>query len=188
MSRGLDLDLGHGQSCPRQTLAELYRAEASFAWRCLARFGIPERDRADLTQEVFIVAQRKLHTLDPEASARSWVHGICRRVAAGHRRRAFFTRETSDESIEAHVDERPGPHAEAERASAKRRLARILDTLSLDQREVFVMFEIDGLEAPVIAETIGCPVGTVHSRLYAARRRFELELERLRRAEARRLA
>jgi len=38
---------------------------------------------------------------------------------------------------------------------------------------VFVMFEIDGLSCDEIAATIGVPVGTVYSRLHAARRDFQ---------------
>lgn len=169
-------------------LDRLYRQEAGHVWQTLARFGIPERDRKDLTQEVFIVAHRKLGSLRAEASARAWLYGISRRVAAAHRRRAWFRRETASEISEALPDPAASPEEQARLSHARRQLERILSKMKLDQRAVFVMYEIDRLDAPTIASQIGCPVPTVHSRLAAARKRFEREVARLETIEERSLS
>jgi RNA polymerase sigma-70 factor, ECF subfamily len=52
--------------------------------------------------------------------------------------------------------------------------------MSLDKRAVFVMFEIDAMGCAEIASTLELPLGTVHSRLHAARREFERVLSRRR--------
>ncbi len=49
----------------------------------------------------------------------------------------------------------------------------MLDELDLERRAVFVMYEIDELPCEQIAAMIGVPVGTVHSRLHAARKEFQ---------------
>ena len=56
---------------------------------------------------------------------------------------------------------------EARRAAAL--LEAILSTLPIEQRAVFVMFEIDEMTCQEIADVTGSPLGTVYSRLRAAR-------------------
>ena len=71
---------------------------------------------------------------------------------------------------------------------AKERLQQILDALKPDQRAVFVMFEIDEMSCESISNQTGIPLGTVFSRLRAARKSFERELKRWQAQEARRSA
>jgi RNA polymerase sigma-70 factor (ECF subfamily) len=61
---------------------------------------------------------------------------------------------------------------------ARIELDALLDELDLDKRAVLVMYEIDRLECKEIAEVLGVPVGTVHSRLDAARNAFQKALAR----------
>jgi RNA polymerase sigma-70 factor (ECF subfamily) len=49
----------------------------------------------------------------------------------------------------------------------------VLGQLVLEQRAVFVMYEIEALPCAEIAEILGVPIGTVYSRLHAARKRIE---------------
>ena len=51
--------------------------------------------------------------------------------------------------------------------------AEILDLMDLEKRSLFVMFEIDEMPCEEIAELLGVPVGTVHSRLHSARHEFK---------------
>lgn len=53
-----------------------------------------------------------------------------------------------------------------------------LETLSDDQREVFVLARVEQMSAPEIAGVVGIPLNTVYSRLRAARLAFEAEVER----------
>jgi RNA polymerase sigma-70 factor (ECF subfamily) len=50
--------------------------------------------------------------------------------------------------------------------------------MDLDKRAVFVMFEIDELPSEEIATTLGVPIGTVWSRLSAARKQFQAAIAR----------
>ena len=57
----------------------------------------------------------------------------------------------------------------------------MLDGLDLEKRAVFVMFELEQMPCAEIAELTGLPVGTVHSRLHAARQQFAEAAARFRR-------
>jgi RNA polymerase sigma-70 factor, ECF subfamily len=50
--------------------------------------------------------------------------------------------------------------------------------MDLEKRAIFVMFELDEMPCESIAEILGVLVGTVHSRLHAARKDFQAALKR----------
>jgi RNA polymerase sigma-70 factor (ECF subfamily) len=83
-----------------------------------------------------------------------------------------------------------GPSATPEQELAdnqsRQRLEALLDELDLDRRAVFVMFEIDGMPCEEIAQLLGVPVGTVYSRLHAARKEFQRALVRMQARDAHR--
>lgn len=165
----------------RPSVDQIHEHHADFVWRTLQRLGVRDSDLEDALQEVFIVVHRKLHTFDGSARLTTWLYGIALRVAAAHRRRAHLRWEqpmAAPEEAAIDTDEQDPERAYLLRES-RQRLSQVLDSLSLDKRAVFVMFEIEGLTAIEIAEIVGVPVGTVHSRLSAARADFARAAERL---------
>ncbi len=158
----------------RLDATEVFREHSDFVWATLQRLGIPEADLEDTLQEVFLVVHRRLDTFDGSSMMTTWLYGICRRVAAGHRRRGYRRHELpADEADETASTEGDSPEHQAAAAQARRRLDAILDAMDLDRRAVFVMFELDGMSCPDIAAVVGVPVGTVYSRIHAARAEFE---------------
>jgi RNA polymerase sigma-70 factor (ECF subfamily) len=169
-------------------LIGIYNSQKDLVWLTLQRMGIRLPDLEDVFQDVFVIAHRRLHTYNPDAKLSAWLYGICLRSVAAHRRRAFRRRERAD-GMEASVA-RPGTehwHAQIEAPDERvRQLERqatlndLLDTLDPDHRLVVVMFEVEDQSCAYIAELIGVPVGTVHSRLHTARRKLARAAVRLR--------
>lgn len=165
----------------------VHDAHANFVWSSLQRLGVREADLDDVFQEVFIVVHKRLHTYDRSSQLTTWLYGICMRVAAAHRRRAWFRRETPTADL-PELDEGPSSDRPDELVAARQARATlqgVLDAMDLDKRVVFVMFEIDELPSEQIASILGVPVGTVWSRLSAARKQFQSKLERLKARERR---
>jgi RNA polymerase sigma-70 factor (ECF subfamily) len=162
-------------------VAAAYRAHAGHVWAMLSRMGVARADLPDVLQEVFVVLHRKRKGCDRPEALRGLLYAICRRLARAHRRRAWFRRERPVDRLPdvAAGTATPEEHVAAARARAD--LERLLDALSVDQRAVFVMFEVEGIDCEAIAREVGVPVGTVYSRLHAARARFAGALARLRR-------
>lgn len=173
------------ESDPRGRVAEIYEAHADFVWKTLARMGVAEADRLDLTQEVFVVVQRRLHTLRADVKPTTWLFGICRRIASNERKRAFRSREVGSDAICEFESEAPLADEVVGRRQAQAALQTALQKLDVEQRAVFVMFEVDGLSCREIASSTGLPLGTVFSRLRLARRRVERAISALRAKEAR---
>jgi RNA polymerase sigma-70 factor (ECF subfamily) len=162
---------------PRWDTVSLHRAHADFVWRTLQRLAVPEADLEDAFQEVFIVVHRRLHTFDDSSKITTWLFGVCRRVAAGSLRRAHRRREQLSDAPPSSATD-ADPEQSAAEAQGRTRLYVLLDRLTPEQRAVLIMFEIEGLGCGEIAATLGVPVGTVHSRLHAARDAFEAAVRR----------
>jgi RNA polymerase sigma-70 factor (ECF subfamily) len=177
-----------GRERPRD-VREVYDAQCDFVWATLRRFGVPERDAEDLLQEVFVVVHQRLTEFDPErARISTWIFGICLNVARAHKRRAVHRRERQAISGELDaISGAAGPSPDAALASAedRARLEDLLDTLDLEKRAVVVMFEIDEIACDEIAAMLGIPIGTVHSRLHAARKELAKAAQRLAARDAR---
>lgn len=154
-----------------------------FVWRSLRRFGVQEGDVDDAAQEVFVVVARRLDQVLPERE-RAFLVGTALRVASTFRRSARRRPEEPSEGLEQELALDPSPEELSELRSARPVLQRILDSMSLEQRAVFVLSELEELAAPAIAELLGIPVGTVHSRLRGAREVFELATRRLAASES----
>lgn len=153
--------------------AAVHAAHGAFLWATLQRLGARPSDLDDVYQEVFIVLHRRLGDYDPALPIRPWLFGICVRVVAASRRRAHVRRERLVDVVPESDGNAPSPEERAERARRHEILQEILDELDLERRAVFVMYEIDELPCDQIAEMTGVPVGTVHSRLHAARKDFQ---------------
>jgi len=152
-----------------------------FMWTTLHRLGVPPADLPDAVQDVLVVVHRRGHTFDGSCRLTTWLFAVCAKVAAAHRRRAPVRREQLREVVEP-VDGRDPEQVVLMRAAAAR-LRCVLDGLTAEQRVAFVMFEIEGFSCSEIAKQLGVPLGTVHSRLHAARKGFRASLERLKARE-----
>jgi RNA polymerase sigma-70 factor (ECF subfamily) len=158
----------------------VYESHGGFVWKSLARLGVRESDLRDMTQEVFVVVHRQLAHREGTSTITTWLFGICLRVASAYRRRAHRRYETlTDTTPEPPSSEHaPTPEDSLAAREAQARLAAVLDAMELEARAVFVMYEIDELSCQEIAAMLGCPLGTVYSRLRAARMSFEKALKR----------
>jgi len=146
-------------------LGELYEAHADALLRALARWGVPDASIDDALQETFLIASRKLPEFEGRSTHLTWLFGIALRVARGVRRARKHDAITDDApSASEPID----TQVEARRAAVL--LDRLLERLDPDQREVFVLAELEELTAPEIAEITGAKLNTVYSRLRLARR------------------
>ena len=72
---------------------------------------------------------------------------------------------------------RNNPEPVAERRDTERIIQRALDTLAFSQRVVIVLYYLNDLSLQEIADILGCPVGTVKSRLYYGRQNLRQHLD-----------
>jgi RNA polymerase sigma-70 factor, ECF subfamily len=167
----------------RLDTAALYLEHAHFVWLSLQRLGVRPPDLEDVLQEVFIVVHQQVDGFEGRSKPTTWLFGICLRVAAAYRRRAYRRREEPSSSPAESAAGGDDPETLTAALEARRRLDAALDSLELEKRAVLVMFEIDELSCQEIAAMLDVRVGTVYSRLHAARGELQKALERQRSRE-----
>jgi RNA polymerase sigma-70 factor (ECF subfamily) len=148
-------------------------------FRLLRRLGVPASDLDDAMQEVIWVLSRKLDQVEPDRE-RAFMLSTAYRVASTLRRTLRRRRE-DPESLVSSSGAESDPEALLERRRARALLDRLLDQLPLEQRSVFVLFELERFTMVEIAEALGLRPGTVASRLRRARRAFAASVEELER-------
>jgi RNA polymerase sigma-70 factor (ECF subfamily) len=151
-----------------------------FICRSLRRLGVASADVGDGAQRVFLIASRKL-SLVPSATERAFLFQIAMRVAANDRRTQRRRRESGEAPLFELATNEPSPEDVADDVRRRRLLDRVLDTMALETRAVFVLSEIEGLTMAEIAAMTLTPPGTVASRLRRAREQFRAGVESLRR-------
>ena len=191
-SRARDLAGGGGGIAAARTPASARAADArlralvegqyDFIWRSLRRLGVPDTDTDDCSQQVFLVASRKLDDILPGCE-RAFLFSTAMRVASDARRSRQRRREVFEDVDEPH-DPAPNPEQIAEQKRARALLDEVLDSLPMELRAVFVLFELEELPSADIAEVLAIPIGTVASRLRRAREEFQRIVARLKAREA----
>ena len=154
----------------------LFREHVAHVWRSLRALGVRDADVADASQQVFLVLNANLGRWDRSGSMRALMYGICLRVASDYRRKAHRRHERL---FATPPEVASGAASPEERITQQRELAQLdeaLGTLPEAQREVFVLFEIEELDMNEIAQAVGCPLFTAYSRLRAARKAIQSQL------------
>jgi RNA polymerase sigma-70 factor (ECF subfamily) len=161
--------LGETSVEPRARLERIIRNEYRLIWRLLRRLGVPADAVDDAAQEVFLIVAERLSDIR-DSSERSFAFGTAIRVAhSTRRRRARDPVSTEGDTIESPL---PAPDELSDQKRARELLNRVLDDMPFDLRTVFILFELEGMRSPEIAEVVGVPLGTVASRLRRAREAF----------------
>jgi RNA polymerase sigma-70 factor (ECF subfamily) len=169
-------------------LEALYAAELRCIYSFLHRLGARGTDLEDLAHDVFVTALRRWSAFDPSRPVRPWLLGIAFRVMADFRRKGSSSREIADGSVEQ--SQAPSLQESAEdrvdRREKQELIQEALESLEPDRRAVFVMFELEGISAADISESLGTPVATTYSRLRVGREEFTAAVRRiqLRRGES----
>jgi RNA polymerase sigma-70 factor (ECF subfamily) len=160
---------------------QLMREHAGFVWRVLRRYGVADQQIEDVAQDVFLALHHSLPRFEGRSTLRTFLYGICRRVASNHRERAVHRREVTSDRLPEPSSEHAADAFDV--LADKQSLAlthELLTGLSPEQREVFLLYEVDELSMREIAEALECSQNTCFSRLYAARKALAAELARLR--------
>jgi RNA polymerase sigma-70 factor (ECF subfamily) len=149
--------------------------------RATARHLVRDSSAADdLVQEAFLRAYRSFDRFEAGTNIRAWLFTILYSVVASAYRKARIERYVvSIEELEARFDrsvELPDPTAHlaivesASRVHDARRVARALVLLPEPFRSAVVLVDVQEFSYEEAAAVVGCPLGTLRSRLFRGRR------------------
>jgi RNA polymerase sigma-70 factor (ECF subfamily) len=154
-------------------LGELYDRHHERVRRFVARATSDAEDVDDLVHQTFLAAARSAARYDGRPSCRPWLVGIAAQLLR-RRGRAFGRLLAVVSSLRRSTAtiEDPRPALQA-RSDVERALRRISEA----KRVAFLMAEVEGLSCAEVAQALGVPIGTVWTRLHAARRELRQALE-----------
>jgi RNA polymerase sigma-70 factor, ECF subfamily len=134
-----------------------------------------EHKALDVLQDVWLKAFQTICRLEKPGLVRAWLYRLTRGLAIDRVRKDVAerrrVRELAEEKTE--TDEGAEPSFDEEDAGA---LHRALDTLEIQHREVLVLHFLEEMTVSEIAGVVGCPEGTVKSRIHYAKRALHAAL------------
>lgn len=125
----------------------------------------------DLAQEVFIAAYRALPSFRGDSAFSTWLYRIAVHTCSHHlRRRKLDTTDLDEEFMDS--DREHDPERSAISSELQGRVREAIENLPYKLRLVVVLRDLQGLNYEEIAQVVGCPIGTVRSRLHYATQRL----------------
>ncbi|GLW01930.1 RNA polymerase sigma factor [Streptomyces lavendulae subsp. lavendulae] len=137
-------------------------------WRYVAYLSADPQAAEDLTQDVFLRALAALPRFEGRSSARTWLLSIARRTVVDSVRHAAARPRLSDRDDWQTAAEQSQPHG-LPGFEVGVALAELLAAIPAERREAFVLTQLLGLPYAEAAVAVGCPIGTVRSRVARAR-------------------
>lgn len=150
---------------------KLYDAHFDFVYRVARRLGVPDGEAEDVTHDVFVIAHRRLDQFETGRLS-TWLYRITANVVSDRHRRWRVRNSLDIFKTWLWGARVRTPEELASRRSDGRAVEDVLARMSPKKREVFALFELEGLSGEEIAERIGIPVGTVWTRLHHGRQEF----------------
>ena len=141
----------------------------------------------DVAQDTFIRAYRAIGSFRGDAQFSTWLHRIAVNTAKNHL--AAHGRRPPGEDIDIEDAEQfesglrlrdnDTPERELMRQQLEHAVVSAVDDLPPDLREAIQLREVEGMSYEDIAERMGCPIGTVRSRIFRAREAIDTRMRPL---------
>jgi RNA polymerase sigma-70 factor (ECF subfamily) len=159
---------------------ELFHRHRNDAYRVAYRLLGHEQDALDVVQEAMLKAFLALKDFDGRSGFRTWLLRIVTNAAFDwgrrrKRRREFHVGDDEANSLESATEDDPAQRLRQQ--DLRLALEKALNRLSQTIRETFVLFAEGNLSYKEIAEFQNVPIGTVMSRIHAAREKLHAELD-----------
>ena len=144
---------------------------------------ITKQENEDLEQEVYIKVWKNAEKYEERGSFKSWINTIAKNVSKDYLKSLSFRNScntTSDDIALATVkDNRQTPDAKFLAAERQSRIINAIETLKPKLRDVILLCEIQGYTYEEAAKKLRCPLGTIKSRIYNAKKELASKLEDL---------
>lgn len=122
-------------------------------------------DPEDLAQDTYTRALGAIHRFRGDGSARAWLFSIARRVCADATRHAIRSRNLDQRLVADLIHKNHHDETWFE-------VDELLSILDDERRTAFVLTQMVGLSYEEAAATVGCPIGTIRSRVARARQQL----------------
>lgn len=185
-ANGLESLVDRVRSGDQSAFDALVRRTHRLAFQLALRMVGNESEAEDVLQEAYLRVWQGLDRLRDRKAVLGWICQLVRNVASDRLRRRA-RRDATDPLEPLLMAIREGatdPHSELADAQERVAIAEVVSQLKDKHRLVLLLREVDGMSYEQISAALGCPIGTVESRLFRARKLVAAKLRRLRRKQA----
>lgn len=135
---------------------------------------ITKQDNEDLEQEVYIKLWKNVDKYEERGSFKSWVSTIAKNTSKDYLKSVAFRNEQNSDSDDYALnnikDKNLTPESKVLTTERQRRIIKAIDSLKPKFNEVIMLCEIYGYTYEEAAKKLGCPIGTIKSRIYNAKK------------------
>jgi len=155
----------------RRAFEELYAVYAKRVFRFMIRMVRDEGRAEELVNDVLVEVWKSAGRFEGRSKPSTWIFGIAHHKGLNALRGKKVQLTELDEASPI-ADPKEGADVAVDRATLRQRVQSVLGALSPDHRTVVELTFFHGLSYPEIAEAIGCPTGTVKTRMFHAKKRL----------------
>ncbi|MBQ7764963.1 sigma-70 family RNA polymerase sigma factor [bacterium] len=144
---------------------------------------ITKQENEDLEQEVYVKAWKNVEKYEERGSFKSWISTIAKNVSKDYLKSAGFKNSnntTSDEIVlNTLKDSKQTPEAQIIRNERQVRIIEAIESLKPKLKETIMLCEIYGYTYEEASKKLNCPLGTIKSRIFNAKKELTEKLEDL---------
>lgn len=144
---------------------------------------ITKEDNEDIEQEVYLKIWKNSDKYREKGSSKSWISMIAKNTSLDYLKSAYtrmFKNSESDEyTLESIKDNKTSPEDKIINLERQKRIIQAIESLKPKFREVIIMTEIDGYSYEECAQKLKCPLGTIKSRIFNAKKELSIKLQDL---------
>lgn len=144
---------------------------------------ITKEENEDIEQEVYLKIWKNSDKYEGKGSVKSWISIIAKNTSLDYLKSAYyrvFQRSDSyDYVLEGVKDKSVSPEDKVINLERQKRIIKAIESLKPKFKEVIIMTEIDGYSYEECAQKLKCPLGTVKSRIFNAKKELAVLLDDL---------
>ena len=137
----------------------------------------------DIEQEVYIRTWKNIGKYKETGKFKSWINTITANLCRDYMKSAYFKHSqntlTEEDDLIQIKDERESIESALIRKQRQKKIMDAIDALKPKFKEVIIMYEMQEMSYEEISGKLKCPVGTVRSRLFNARKELSILLQDL---------
>lgn len=142
---------------------------------------ITKQENEDIEQEVYIKLWKNADKYEERGSLKSWVNTIAQNTSKDYLKSAVVKNaqnSTSDDLVLCNIkDNKNTPEDCVITTDRQKRIIKAIDSLKPKLREVIMLCEIYGYTYEEASQKLNCPLGTIKSRIYNAKKELAEVLE-----------
>jgi RNA polymerase sigma-70 factor (ECF subfamily) len=144
---------------------------------------ITKEDNEDIEQEVYVKIWKNSDKYKEQGSIKSWISSITKNTSLDYLKSAYHKvsqTSTSDDFVVTSIkDKKISPEEKTIQLERQKKIVKAINSLKPKFKEVIVICEINGYTYEECAKKLKCPVGTIKSRIYNAKKELAEKLNDL---------